>query len=195
MDRPSPPLLRGQLTYLRPHERSEIPLFVRWFNDQETSHFLSMRSPMSQASEEQWFEHMLEAQGKTAYNFTICLLEDDRPIGTIALMDVDHVDGNAAVGISIGEKELWGQGYGTDAMNALLDFGFGQIRMERIWLEVYDYNARGMRSYEKCGFVLEGTLRHAIFREGSFRDVHIMSILHHEWLAQERQRTWEHTTY
>jgi RimJ/RimL family protein N-acetyltransferase len=50
-----------------------------------------------------------------------------------------------------------GQGLGTDAMFALLDFGFGQLRLERMWLEVYDFNRRARRSYEKCGFVLEGT--------------------------------------
>ena len=60
------------------------------------------------------------------------------------------------MGIVIGEKSLWGQGYGTDALNALLDFGFGELRLERIWLEVNDDNLRGKRSYEKCGFVLRG---------------------------------------
>jgi RimJ/RimL family protein N-acetyltransferase len=91
----------------------------------------------------------------------------------------------------IGDKSLWGQGLGTDGLNALLDFGFGQLRLERIWLEVYDFNERGRRSYEKCGFVLEGTQRRATFRRGAFHDVHLMAILRDEWAAIDRPRAWE----
>lgn len=186
------PIIRGERVYLRAQERSDVPIFVRWFNDSETTSFLSMRAPMSEPMEEAWFNGMVGQQGKGTYHFTICLLVDDRPIGTIGLFDVDNVNGSAGIGISIGEKSLWGQGLGTDAMLALLDFGFGQLRIERMWLDVYDFNARARRSYEKCGFVLEGTRRHAIFKRGQFYDVQLMSILRDEWAAQDRKRMWEH---
>ncbi len=188
------PIIRGERVYLRPGERSDIPTFVRWFRDAETISFLGMRSPMSEAMEEQWFNSMLERQGKEAYHFVICLLADDRPIGTSGLFEIDYVNGQAGIGISIGEKELWSQGLGTDAMSALLDFGFGQLRLERMWLEVYDFNKRAQRSYEKSGFVLEGVERHAMFRQGRFIDVHLMSMLRDEWAAQQRKRSWEHVT-
>ena len=186
------PIIRGEHVYLRASERADIPVFVRWLNDAETANFLSMRAPMSQAMEEGWFNRMLESQGKDAYHFVICRLESGEPIGTIGLFHVDTVNGSAGIGISIGEKRLWGQGLGSDAMLALLDFGFGHLRLERMWLEVYDFNARARRSYEKCGFVLEGTERHAIFRQGRFIDVHLMSILRGEWERQERRRSWDY---
>lgn len=186
------PMIRGERVFLRPGERADIQLFVRWLNDAETTSFLSMRAPMSIAMEEQWFERMLTQQGKDAFHFVMCLLADGQPVGTIGLFDVDYVNGSAGIGISIGEKQLWGQGLGTDAMLALLDFGFGQLRLERMWLEVYDFNARGRRSYEKCGFVLEGTERHAIYKHGRHVDVHLMSILRDEWAAQPRKKMWDH---
>ncbi len=197
MDQPEPPqlpIIRGERVYLRAQERSDIPLFVGWLNDSETSSYLSMRAPMSEPMEEAWFKRMVEQQGKDAYHFTMCRIEDDLPIGTIGLFHIDTVNGNAGIGISIGEKTLWGQGLGTDAMNALLDFGFGQLRLERMWLEVYDFNARGRRSYEKSGFVLEGTARHAIFKRGEYHDVQLMSILREEWGALERKRMWDYET-
>jgi diamine N-acetyltransferase len=188
------PIIRGERVYLRAQERSDIPIFVRWFNDSEMTSYLSMRAPMSEPMEEAWFNGMVAQQGKGAYHFTICRLDDDRPIGNTGLFDVDTVNGSAGIGISIGEKSLWGQGLGTDAMNALLDFGFGQLRLERMWLEVHDFNARARRSYEKSGFVLEGTERHANFKRGRYNDVLLMSILRDEWAAQERKRMWDYDT-
>jgi RimJ/RimL family protein N-acetyltransferase len=189
---PPMPIIRGERVFLRAGERSDVENFVRWLNDSETSSFLSMRSPMSVAMEEQWFTRMLEQQGKDAYHFVMCRIDDGQPFGTIGLFGIDYVNGHAGIGIAIGEKSLWGQGLGTDAMNALLDFGFGQLRLERLWLEVYDYNARARRSYEKSGFVLEGTERRAIFKHGQYHDVHLMSILRDEWQQLTRKKMWDY---
>ena len=186
------PMIRGERVYLRPSERSDIPTFVRWFNDAETSGYLAQRAPLSLPLEERWFERMLDGQGKDGWHFVICTLADGRPIGTIGLFALDHINGSAGMGITIGDKALWGQGLGSDALNALLDFGFGELRLERVWLDVYDFNARARRSYEKCGFVVEGTKRHGFFRRGRFIDVLLMSILRDEWLALDRRRSWDY---
>jgi len=192
MTQPRPiPIIRGERVWLRAPEREDIGLFVRWFNDAETTHFLASRAPMSVAAEERWFERMLERSGKGEFVFVICLLDGDRPIGTIGLHDIDHVNGNAEFGIAIGEKELWGRGYGTDALNAIVDFGFGELRLHRIALECYAYNPRGRRSYEKAGFTLEGTLRGAHYRNGEHHDIFLMSLLRDEWAAMPRAKSWE----
>jgi diamine N-acetyltransferase len=185
-------MIRGAQVYLRPSEREDIPLFVAWLNDAETASYLSLRAPLSMPIEERWFERMLETQGKDAYHFVICSLADDRPIGTIGLFEIDATNGSAGVGISIGVRELWGRGLGTDAMNALLDFGFGELRLERIWLDVYEHNPRGRRAYEKAGFVVEGVKRHGIYRRGRYIDVQLMSILRDEWAALDRPRSWDY---
>lgn len=177
------PIIRGELVYLRPAERADIGTFVRWFTDADVLRNLAMRAPMSEASEEAWFDRMLAAQGKTDHHFVVCLLADDRPIGTIGLHGLDHENGSAEFGIAIGEKSEWGKGYGTDATRAIRDFGFGELRLERIGLFVYADNDRGRRAYEKAGFVHEGTLRHAHYARGQHHAVHVMSILRDEWLA------------
>ena len=93
------------------------------------------------------------------------------------------MNGSAGLGITIGDPDDTGRGYGSDAIRALLAFGFGELRLERIWLDVYDYNERARQVYERIGFVHEGTLRHALFRDGRFHDVHRMAILRGEWDA------------
>lgn len=173
--------------FLRASERSDVPTFVRWFNDADVIRNLAMRAPMSEAAEAQWFDRMLAAQGTTDYHFVICLLDDGRPIGTVGLHGLDLVNGNAEFGIAIGEKGEWGKGYGTDATRAICDFGFGQLRLERIGLFYYDGNDRGRRAYEKAGFIHEGTMRRAHFVDGEHRDVHFMSILREEWRRLPRR--------
>ena len=190
---PEVPLIRGERIFLRPAEKADVPIFVRWFADAEMVSLLGGRAPFSEAMEEQWFNRMVENQGKDHYHFVMCRIEDGQPIGTISLMRVDEVNGSAGVGISIGEKPLWGKGLGTDAMNALLDFGFGQLRLERIWLDVYDFNKRAKRSYEKSGFVVEGIQRHAHYSQGKYQDVLLMAILRADWETLDRKRSWEYT--
>jgi RimJ/RimL family protein N-acetyltransferase len=189
-DRPLP-IIRGERVYLRPPERTDVPTFLRWFNDAEVIHDLAQRSPMSIPMEEAWFERMLENQGKTDYGFVICLRADDRPIGTIGLHGLDFVNGSADFGIAIGEKDEQNRGYGTDALRALCDFGFGELRLERIGCDVYDGNDRARRTYEKAGFLLEGTKRHAHFSRGVSVDVHVMGLLRGQWVADARPKSWE----
>jgi [ribosomal protein S5]-alanine N-acetyltransferase len=185
------PILRGQRVYLRPAERADLPTFVRWFTDAGVVHNLAMRAPMSLAGEEAWFARLLEAQGKTDYHFVICLRADDMPIGTIGLHELDFVNGSAEFGIAIGEKDQQDRGYGTDALRAICDFGFGELRLERIGCEVYDGNDRARRAYERAGFAHEGTLRRAHFARGRHVDVHVMGLLREEWVAQPRAKSWE----
>jgi diamine N-acetyltransferase len=177
------PMIAYGSVYLRPAERDDIARFVEWFSDYGTTRTLGLRSPVSAALEEQWFERMLADQGKTGYHFVACLLADDRPIGTVGFYELDLVNGSAGLGISIGREQDRGKGHGSDCLRALLAFGFRFLRLERVWLDVYDFNPRARRVYERIGFVAEGVLRHAIFREGRHVDVHRMSILADEWRA------------
>jgi len=180
---PANPIVHGERVYLRPAERSDLATFVRWFNDAETVRYLGMLGPMSLAGEERWFDAMLERMGKRDFHFVICLRSDGRPIGTAGLHAVDFESGSAAFGIAIGDEADRNRGLGTDALGAICDFGFGDLRLERIYLDVYAPNERARRSYERAGFVLEGTQRRAHFSDGRFDDVHRMSLLRDEWLA------------
>ena len=175
------PIIADGSVYLRAAERADIPRFVAWFNDDRTSRTLGVRAPMSIPMEEAWFERMLADQGKTGYMFTVCLIADDRPIGTVGLFDLDLVNGSAGLGIMIGEPRDRGRGHGTDALEAIVRFGFASLRLERIWLIVFDFNPGARRVYERVGFQHEGVQRHAIFRDGRFFDEHRMAILSGEW--------------
>jgi RimJ/RimL family protein N-acetyltransferase len=178
------PIHRHGSVFLRPAERDDLAMFVRWLSDDRTTRTLALRSPLSVALEEGWFGRLLEHHGNDVWHFVICRADDGRPVGAIDLHEIDHVNGSASLGIVIGDPADTNHGYGSDALRAMCAFGFGELRLERIWLDVYAFNDRARRVYERVGFVHEGTLRRALFRAGAFHDVHRMAILHDEWAAQ-----------
>jgi RimJ/RimL family protein N-acetyltransferase len=92
-------------------------------------------------------------------------------------------NGDAFVGIGIGDRELWGKGYGTEAMKLMLRFAFQELNLRRVSLNTFEYNPRAVHSYEKAGFVHEGCERDWLHREGRRWDLIYMGILREEWLA------------
>jgi RimJ/RimL family protein N-acetyltransferase len=185
-----PPLIGSRRVFLRPFEARDNEAYRRWRSDARvmaTAGF-GERAPLSLAQVEKRLEQVTAEQGKDQYLFAICLIDDERPIGEGSLFDIDRRVGSAELGIFIGEVGEWGKGYGTDAVNALVDFGFGELRLERIWLNVWTENAAARRAYEKAGFVREGTLRHDLYEHGTYTDGDIMSILRDEWLGRVASR-------
>lgn len=123
----------------------------------------------------------LEKHDQDPYLFAIRTLPDDRLIGEIGFGGIDWAARNAWVGIGIGVKEYWGHGYGTEAMRLMLRFGFAELNLHRVSLDVFDYNARAIRSYQKAGFTIEGRERKALRRSGERFDIVYMGILRSEW--------------
>jgi RimJ/RimL family protein N-acetyltransferase len=172
--------------YLRPFEATDAELYRRWRADAEPMGLAGWheRAPLSLAQVEQRITRLAEEQGKEVVTFLICLVADDRPIGEVMLVEVDQRNGSAQLGIFIGEPGEWGKGYGTDAVRAVVDFGFAELRLERIWLNVWTENPRAQRAYEKAGFIHEGTIRHDRYEHGEHTSGHLMSILRDEWTAR-----------
>ena len=179
-------IIQGERVFLRPFERTDAELYRRWRADAEPMALAgwSDPAPMSLAQVEQRIERVTVDQGKEMYNFLICLLADKRPIGEVMLFELDRRNGSAELGIFIGETSEWGKGYGTDAVTALVAFGFRELRLERIWLNVWTENDRARRAYERAGFVLEATLRHDRYEGGHYTSGHVMSLLRDEWLSR-----------
>jgi len=182
--------LRGQRVYLRPLEPADVALVHRWYSDVRV-HTLMGDPPISLARRQRRYEESAKDEDADVFRFMICLLADDRGIGRTDLFELDRQNGSCAFGITIGEPELWGQGLGTDAVNALVDFAFGQLRMERVWLDTDADNTRAQAAYAKAGFLEEGRLRRAFFQDGRWSDDIRMALLRPEWEALARSRSWD----
>ena len=104
-------MIYGEKTRLRRIEREDVPTFVRWFSDPEVRKFLLVNSPISHAQEEKWFERKLADDDSEL--FAIETL-DGTHIGNIELFHFHHIHRQAELGVVLGEKTYWGQGYGSD---------------------------------------------------------------------------------
>ncbi len=113
--------------------------------------------------------------------FQIRTLEDERVIGFVGLYSASRQHRDAWVGIGIGEPEYRGKGYGTDAMRVTLRYAFDELHLHRVTLDVFAFNTRAVRSYEKAGFKIEGRERGVGLRDGRRYDVLTMGILAEEF--------------
>lgn len=169
-------MIFGNGVRLRAIERSDLAAFLRWFNDPDIRRCLDVIYPMSMADEERWFERQLDTEDRV---FAIDVLDGEawHHIGNVGLHRIDWRNRKALMGIVIGERERWGRGHGTEAVRTLARFAFEELNLGRLELETYDFNARAIRCYERCGFQREGLRRRAVFRGGSYHDVIVMGLL------------------
>ncbi len=174
-------MIVGERVRLRPIEREDLPRFVEWFSDPEVRHYLGMPLPFSLAQEERWFENMQERLEKQELVMLTIETSKGAHIGNISLFDINWKDRQAELGITIGDKDYWNQGYGTDATQTMLRVAFDNLNLHRVSLRVHADNVRGIRCYEKAGFQREGKLRESVFRGGVYHDMVLMSILKSEY--------------
>jgi RimJ/RimL family protein N-acetyltransferase len=173
----------GKMVRLREYRKEDIPMRLSYINDPELQKYLICDTPypMTLHEEEKWFES-ISALGNT-YKFAIETLEETKFIGGCSINDVDWKNSVATVGIFIGNKDYWGKGYGTDAIITLDSFIFTQMNINKVRLTCYSFNDRAIKSYEKCGFKIEGVLRQEMFKDGKYHDKIAMGILREEFFA------------
>ncbi len=175
-------MILGERIRLRAIEREDLPLFVAWLNDPEVRQYLYMDLPLSMAQEEDWYENMRkQAPRQHPLVIEITTPQGWVPIGNVSLFDFNDQHRSAELGIMIGEKKYWNKGYGREAVRLICRHGFETLNLHRIYLWVYATNLRGIRAYEKAGFVHEGRMREAIFNKGEYIDLVLMGILRTEW--------------
>lgn len=182
-------MIEGEHVRLRKLERGDLPALHRWMNDREVMAWarFSPDHMTSMAALEKEYEKELAGEDHDRTTFFIEDLASGKAIGwcTIRTWDRKHVSAN--VGIGLGEKALWGKGFGTEAVRLLLEVVFDHQGWHRAELYTLAENERAIRSAEKCGFRRCGHERESVFYNGSFHDVVEMEQLRSEWDSRKRR--------
>jgi RimJ/RimL family protein N-acetyltransferase len=167
---------------LRRHVPENLEAFRRWYSDPEIARLARYQeAPMRPEEIERFFS--ARVVGPDALAMAIHERGSERLVGTCAFSQLDGENGSALYHITIGEKDAWGQGYGTEATRLMLDHAFGVLGLHRVALFVFEFNERAIRTYRRCGFVIEGRSRESIYRDGRWWDELAMSVLESDWRA------------
>ncbi|MCU0551972.1 MAG: GNAT family N-acetyltransferase [Leptolyngbya sp. Prado105] len=143
--------VRGSKVALGPLCQKHLPQFWQWFNDLEVTCTYNPRwSPMSWENLENWYTRA--TKNEKIFAFAVYELLEMKLIGCTMLLDVNPFHRIADLDIIIGEKSLWRQGLGSEAVKLTLDYGFMILSLCNIMLTVYSFNKAGIRAYEKAGF-------------------------------------------
>ena len=183
-------MLEGSRVTLRRHVPENLAAFRRWYSDPEIARLARYQeAPMRPDEIERFFA--ARVVGDDALAMAIHELATDRLVGTCAFSQLDGDNGSALYHITIGEKDAWGRGYGTEATRLMLDHAFGTLGLHRIALFVFEFNERAIRAYRRCGFVIEGRARESIYRDGRWWDELAMSVLERDWRQLREDATAE----
>ena len=167
--------MRGQKVSLHPLRFEDKEILFKWINDRVLVHFNAPYKPVSELEHDEWFKRI--TQSEDVFFFIIKENEKDIIIGSCHLHNVHWVHRSAELQTRIGGRKYRNKGYGTEAIELLLKFGFEDLNLHRIYLHVLKDNERARKVYLKTGFIIEGELCQAAFINGKYVDVQLMSIL------------------
>ena len=168
-------MIAGEHVILRALEREDIERCYRWMNDPNIVRTLKSRYPIAFQNEVEWLERAMHPSPSERH-FAIERRDDRSHIGNASLHDIDWVSRAAWFGLFVGEPSAWNRGFGGDAIGTLVRFAFDEMNLQKLRINVFDYNERAKHVLLAHGFVEEGKLRRDFYREGRYHDLMILSV-------------------
>ena len=164
----------GARLYLRPVTLADAgPAYLRWMNDPLVNRYLESRfAPVSLPGLRDFVRGI--RRDKDTVFLAIVLKRGDRHIGNIKLGPINRRHGFGEIGLLVGEKDCWGKGYATEAIEVLCDYAFGRLGLHKLTAGAYAVNRGSIRAFLKAGFALEGRRRSQYLCDGAYQDLVVM---------------------
>ena len=174
--------LYGGRIILRDKRSDDAENDYRWRSDPELAR-LDAAIPLTMSFERylKLFEDQMKYPTPGSHHYSIDTL-DDRFIGNCMYYDMDTVNLEAELGIVIGDRDYWSDGYGYDAVTTLLDHMFNARKLKRVYLHTLEWNGRAQKSFSKCGFNAVRPVRRMA------HDFILMDVLRDDWFANAEER-------
>ena len=173
-------LFYGNSVKLSIPREEDVEIMLKWEEDSEYLRNVDTEIALPKTKEQ------LGAERKADLNevyFRLRTIDKDHLIGFVAIHSIEWNNRAGILSIGIGESSNRNKGYGSDALKLILRYAFHELNLDRVGLEVIEYNKGGIRAYEKVGFQQEGRKRSVVYRDGKRYDVIVMGVLHNEWKA------------
>ncbi len=170
-------MLKGDKIILRPMRREYLDKYWEYQNDVELQLLAGSGAVLPMEYERlaaRFDEHLKRDRNEIAW-FGI-EVQGGRFIGQCLLHNFDYTSGTCEIGITIGDRDHWVQGYGRDVVRLLVKYAFRLRNMRKVWLTTNGTNERAQRSFASCGFVEEGRLKNHIWLDGRYDDLVYMAV-------------------
>lgn len=161
--------------YYRRIEKEDLKDRVRWINDPEVNETLTFDTPVSLASTEAWFSKTLMDSTKCNLSFFVYENGEYIPVGFGGFINIDNKVNKAELYITVGNREYQGKGLGKQIVQFLVDFGFKEMSLQKIYLSTLVHNHKAFKLYEKCGFKEEGRFHNHVLHKGELKGVIYMA--------------------
>lgn len=171
--------------YLIPFTEEFIPLFHEWRNNMDVIELASPVIEQYTLEETVLFVKQAMLSASDGEHFIIMHSLKDTAIGYVSIINIDFDNFSADCMIEIGDAAHWGKSYGSMAMEVIMEYVFKELNLNRLGLQVFDFNERALKMYERLGFKKEGRRREAIWRLGDYFDIILMSMLRNEYNAKK----------
>ncbi|WP_082235284.1 GNAT family N-acetyltransferase [Halobacillus massiliensis] len=168
-------MFKTERIHLRKVMESDAETYYSWINNLEVMENTSPELDVYTLNETEQFIKNIACSDKSK-SYMIELNENSMPIGIVSLVNIDYKNRNAECIIDIGNQNYWGSGYGSEAMGLLLNYGFKELNLHKIYLRVFSFNERAINLYEKLGFDKEGELKEHLFRNGEWHGITCLAI-------------------
>ncbi|WP_368505087.1 GNAT family N-acetyltransferase [Alkalihalophilus sp. As8PL] len=175
--------MKGESVYLRTIKKEDLDSLYEAVQDEEIRYMTGTRSVFSMEQLYEYYQRIMHDE--TRYDFSICLIDTDELIGDLAIMEIDEENNKAAFRMALHHPNHFNKGYGTEALQLALQFAFDTLNLNRLQLEVFSHNVRGIKAYEKAGFKTEGVIRESLYINNLYSDEIIMGMLKKEYDAMK----------
>ena len=178
-------MLKGNLVGLRAVEVKDLEQLTSWRNNQDFRKYFREYKETNSIAQKKWFEEKVLSDPFTMM-FSIVKLDDDELIGCCGLVYIQWVYRHADLSLYIGRKDAYIDelGYAKESAELLLNHGFNSLGLNKIWTEIYDFDKKKKKLYDKLGFKVDGVLRENYFFDNKFWNSYVLSILSREWLGR-----------
>ena len=176
-------ILTGKKVYLKLIEEKDMEQRAKWINDPEIQNTLMYDIPTSGDKTRAWFRKVVLDSSRR--EFSIFTFDGDKYIGFCGILNIEAPVMNGEHHCVIGEKAYQSGGYGTEAYRLLINYGFKELGLNKIYGYQLTHNFASHRVAEKLGWTVEGVLRQHFFAHGKRYDAHLVSILRDEWLQSD----------
>jgi len=176
----------GKQVYLRPITDSEEDTnnIIRWRNSETVRPYFIYQKPFTVEGHKQWLEKEIFS-GK-GFQFIVCRVEDDKPIGCTYLRDYDAHSRKAEYGMFIGEQIEKGKGIGTEILGLTMEFAFGELKLHKVFSRIFADNPASIHSVSNNGFEQEAYLKDEEFVNGVYRDMVLLAKINPDEVKSEK---------